>query len=336
MKENNFYLIWLEWPESCFRADAEALRFLKTLVPVGSRLVRARSEAAFLRQLPQATHVVTWHFKREWFVRAPKLKVLATPGAGRELVALEAPPGVMLHFGRFHGDIMSESVAAFVLAWARGFFAVRDYAGYGGAQATAVPNWPRAELSDRCCTVAGTKAVIVGYGRVGGAIGRRLESLGVSVQGFSRRNLGDLDAALKTADWLVLALPSDTGTDGFLSRTRLRKLPKRAVVVNVGRGNAVDEPALVEALRTGRIAGAYLDVFLSEPGPLERIIGSGKVGAWEGGKVGRWEGGDRPRTILGTDPQRLPPNLIRMPHASAFSRDYLKRCFQELKDDGCL
>lgn len=321
----NDCLVWLEWPETCFRADAAVLRFLKTLVPPGTRVARARSEASFLRRLPQATYVVTWHFKKEWFARAPKLKVLATPGAGRELVALEAPPGVTLHFGRFHGAIMSETVAAFVLAWARGFFAVRDYAGYGGAQATAVPNWPRAELSDRCFTVAGTKAVIVGYGRVGGAIGRRLESLGVSVQGFSRRNLGDLDAALRTADWLVLALPSDTGTDNFLSRARLRKLPRRAVVINVGRGNAVDEDALVEALERGRIAGAYLDVFLSEPGPLAQIVAP------------------RPRpnvgtgpVILGTDPTSLPKSLVRMPHSSAFSRDYLKRCFQELKDDGCL
>ena len=134
------YLVWLEWPEKCFRIDAEALRYLKLCVRGKGRVVRVKSEAAFLWHLPEATHALVWNFKSEWFAKAPRLKVLATPGAGRELVALEAPPGVTLHFGRFHGDIMSESVAAFVLAWARGFFAVRDYAGYGGAQATAVPN----------------------------------------------------------------------------------------------------------------------------------------------------------------------------------------------------
>ena len=340
MRSPNLYLVWLEWPEKCFRADAEALRVLKGLVPAGGRIVRARTEAAFLRQLPQATHVVTWHFRKGWFALAPKLKVLATPGAGRELVSLEAPKGVTLHFGRFHGAIMAETVAAFVLAWARGFFAVRDYAGYGGTQKSAVPNWPRAELSDRCFTVAGTKAVIVGYGRVGGAIGAKLEALGVAVKGFSRRNMRDLDAALKTADWLVLALPSDTGTDDFLSRVRLCKLPRRAVVINVGRGNAIDEAALVEALRTGRLAGAYLDVFRSEPGPLQQIVGTGPVQIVG---TGPRERGDRPRRnrgggpgILGTDPTELPLNLIRMPHSSAFSRDYLRRCFLELKDDGCL
>ena len=313
-----FYLIWLEWPEMCFRMDAAKLRYLKTLVSRKGRVVCVRSEAAFLRQLSRATHVVTWHFKRDWFACAGRLKVLATPGAGRELVSQTAPKGVTLHFGRFHGAIMSETVAAFVLAWAHGFFAVRDYVGYGGVQKPIVPDWPRAELSDRCFCVSGTRAVIVGYGRIGSAIGRQLETLGVSVQGFGRHNLGELDAALKTADWLILALPSDTGTDNILSRARLRKLPRRAVVVNVGRGNAVDEGALVEALKARRLAGAYLDVFKSEPGPLARLV----TGTTPG--------------ILGTDPAELPRNLIRMPHSSAFADDYLQRCFEELKDDGCL
>jgi len=315
---SNRYLIWLEWPEKCFRVDAGALRYLKTLAPQGARIVRVRNERSFLRELNSATHVVTWHFKKEWFDLAPKLKVLATPGAGRELVSQAAPKGVRLHFGHYHGRIMAESVAAFVLAWARGFFAIRDYAGYGGKQKPAVANWPRADLSDRCFQVAGTRAVIVGYGCVGGAIGRKLETLGVTVSGFGRKNLSGLPTALKTADWLVLALPSDTGTDDFLNAALLRKLPRRAVVINVGRGNAVDEAALVEALRSGRIAGAYLDVFKAEPGPLAKLVGRAERG------------------ILRTPPAQLPPNLIRMPHASAFSADYIKLCFQELKDDGIL
>lgn len=306
---SSLYLVWLEWPERCFRVDASALGLLKTLVPSGGRVVRARSEESFLRLLPQATHAVVWHFRQEWFARAPRLKLLATPGAGRELVSREAPPGVQVHFGRFHGEIMAESVAGFVLAWARGFF--RPELGE--------PGWQRTALSDKLRTVAGTRAVIVGYGRVGGAIGAKLEALGVRVAGFGRKNLKGLPAAAKTADWLVLALPSDTGTDDFLDAKLLRKLPRRCVVINVGRGNSVDEDALVAALASGRIAGAYLDVFKGEPGPLQRIVAR------------RGRGG-----ILGTDPGRLPWNLIRTPHSSAFAADYLQRAFQELKDDGCL
>ena len=120
------YLVWLEWPEKCFRVDAEALRTLKGLVPKGSRVVRVRGESAFLRALPKATHAIVWNFKEEWFAQAPRLRVLATPAAGQEFVPTRGPKGVRIHFGHYHGRIMSESVAAFVLAWARGFFAARN------------------------------------------------------------------------------------------------------------------------------------------------------------------------------------------------------------------
>ena len=85
--------------------------------------MRVKSERAFLKSLPSATHAVVWHFKKEWFARATKLKVLATPAAGRELVAWrDAPKDVKVHFGSFHGPIISETVLGFLLAWTRGFF----------------------------------------------------------------------------------------------------------------------------------------------------------------------------------------------------------------------
>lgn len=313
----NSYLIWLEWPEKCFRMDAEALRYLKALVPQDARVVRARSEVAFLKALPHATHAIVWNFKAEWFVRAPRLKVLATPAAGQELVPTEGPKGVRIHFGHYHGAIMAESVVAFVLGWAHGFFAVRN----APAPCRA---WPRTWLSERCFDVAGTKAVILGYGNVGRAIGDRLAALGIEVCGITRhgvfRQTGERvqcgqSRILSSADWLILALPSTTGTDDILDAALLRKLPRRCVVINVGRGNSVDEKAVLAALRNHRIAGAYLDVCKHEP--------SGT-------------GGDRPQgRFLGTNPD-LPPNLVLMPHASAFSPSYLKRCFKELKDDRCL
>jgi len=286
--------------------------------------VCSRSEASFLSNLPAATHAIVWHFKKEWFDRAPRLKVLATPGAGRELVTMDVPSGVTVHFGHYHGAIMGETVVGFILAWARGFFRPE----------LKKPGWQRVALSDKCLTVAGTQAVIVGYGRVGRAIGAKLEALGVTVTGVTRHGLfksgeaasqpldgtsKSFSACLKTADWLILALPSDTGTDNFLDAALLRKLPCTCVVVNVGRGNAVDEEALVAALKAGRLAGAYLDVFKGEPGPLQKIVAKGK-------KAG----------ILGTPPGKLPWNLIRTPHSSAFAADYVKRAFQEMKDDGIL
>ena len=150
--------------------------------------------------------------------------------------------------------------------------------------------------------------MIAGYGKIGRAIGAKLDALGVRVEGFSRGNIAGLPKALKDANWFILALPSDTGTDNFLDSKLLAKLPRKCVVVNIGRGNAIDEAALLKALKSGRIAGAYLDVFHNEPGPLAKVGGNSKG-------------------ILSRLKADLPQNLIRMPHSSAFSGDYLKMCF---------
>jgi len=310
----NVYLVYLEWPERCFCADAEALRLLRARVPRGSRVIRVRDETSFLKGLPRATHVLTWHFRQEWFALAPKLKVLATPAAGRELVATDAPKGVTVHFGCFHGAIISESVLAFVLAWAHGFFHVRS-----------VPLWPRALLANAMGRdLEGSHAVILGFGRIGRAIAGRLEAHGVSVFGYSRHLRiapSALSRELRRADWLIVALPSDTGTDDLVDAKLMAKLPPRCVFVNVGRGNCVDEQALLSALRSGRLAGAYLDVYKNEPTVLAK----------KGHKTRRGE-----VDLAAIQDATCPWNLVRMPHASAFSPKYLKMFIEELDDDGCL
>jgi len=302
----NAYLIWLEWPEKCFRADEGDLKLFRSLVPKGSRVVRVKSERAFLKALPTATHAVVWQFRKEWFACARKLKVLATPAAGRELVAWrDAPKGVRVHFGSFHGPIISETVLGFLLAWMRGFF-------WKG------PLWPRAELAAHCGDLEGTTAVIAGFGRIGRAIAARLEPFGVECHGITRHGptLKDVGPILRRADWFIIALPSDTGTDDFLDARLIRRLPKKCVVVNVGRGNAVDEDALLAAIKEGRLAGAYLDVFKHEPTALNPKIGPCGKGL--------------------AAAKSVPWNLVRMPHACAFSTRYMKDCFRELASEGLL
>lgn len=306
-KEPIFCIVWLEWPERCFRADAKSIKHLESLVPPGSTVMRVTTEASFLRSLPKATHVIVWSFKKEWYALAPKLKLVATPGAGRELVAYkEAPPGVNVHFGGFHGSIMAESVAAFILAWSRGFFTVyrERMAGRG--------IWPRERFSACMKTVAGTKAVIAGYGKVGRAIGEKLEALGVHVQGFGRKNIAGIKTAVRNADWFIMALPGDTGTDDFLNHALLIKLPPKCVVINVGRGNAVDERSLAKELRKGTIAGAYLDVFKDEPTVLNPNPPEVNFPLW--------------------DPSET--KVVAMPHSSAFAPEYVVKCFEELHDEG--
>ena len=320
LSTNNVYLVWLEWPERCFRIDAGTLRQFRWLVGDRGRVVCVRSEAAFLKNLPKATHAIVWNFKQDWFAKAPRLKVLATPAAGREFVPEKGPKGVKIHFGQFHGSLMAETVAAFMLAWCRGFFRLRE-------KEVANDPWPRTWLSDKCSTVANTNAVIFGFGNVGRAIGDLLGRLCVGVTGVTRHGVYQtqpgkirpqlvdakvLDEALGYADWVILALPSTTGTGNFLDAKLVRKLPRKCVVINVGRGNAVDERALYRALRTKRLAGAYLDVRKHEPSA----------------------------TVL-ESPGYVPelaklPNCITTPHSAAFGKDYLWQCLMELNLDRCL
>ncbi len=135
--------------------------------------------------------------------------------------------------------------------------------------------WERLAMGE----LSGSHALVVGLGRVGGAIARDARALGVRVVGLGRRprpaqpgsevdeyhRVGDLDGWLPWADFLVLSLPETAETVGLLDARRLRLLRPEAVVVNVGRGSAIDEPALIAALAEGRLRGAALDVVAAEP-----------------------------------------------------------------------
>ncbi|HYG75440.1 MAG TPA: D-2-hydroxyacid dehydrogenase [Planctomycetota bacterium] len=119
---------------------------------------------------------------------------------------------------------------------------------------------------------------IVGFGTIGRRVAQIARVLGMKIIGVSYRGLPDpnadeivsiaqLDSVLPRCDALVLILPATRETDNLLNAERLAKLPKHCIVVNVGRGNAIDEAALLAALKEKRIAGAALDVFAKEPLP---------------------------------------------------------------------
>lgn len=126
--------------------------------------------------------------------------------------------------------------------------------------------------------LAGQTAVVVGWGAIGQQIGAWLGMLGLHVVAVRRERApaescaecvayGDLPAVLPRADWLVLACPLTERTRGLVDAAALARLPAGAHLVNVARGEVADEPALIDALRAGRLAGAYLDVFAHEPLP---------------------------------------------------------------------
>lgn len=129
-------------------------------------------------------------------------------------------------------------------------------------------------------SIIGSRITVLGTGDIGCEFARRarafepLSLIGVSRSGKCREDLfdrmyeiGRLDEVLPQSDLLVMCLPDTPMTRGILSRERIAKLPRGAFVVNVGRGSAIDEDALVDALEDDRLAGAALDVFSTEPLP---------------------------------------------------------------------
>ena len=126
------------------------------------------------------------------------------------------------------------------------------------------------------------RALVVGAGGIGSAVAEALAAHGVRCTGMRRRpELGappgfaavigpdGLDAALAEADVLVLSAPLTGDTRALMTAERLARLPAGAILVNVGRGQLVDEDALVAALQAGRLRGAALDVVAQEPLPAE-------------------------------------------------------------------
>ena len=125
--------------------------------------------------------------------------------------------------------------------------------------------------------LSGTRALIVGTGDVGQGIAERLSALGVHVTGISRtsrprngfsdiRPSSDLPRIISEPEWLILAAPLTDQTCNMVNRDLLQHA-RGAWLVNVARGELVDEAALLEALDSGHLAGAALDVFTTEPLP---------------------------------------------------------------------
>nr|WP_255496884.1 MULTISPECIES: D-2-hydroxyacid dehydrogenase [unclassified Mycolicibacterium] len=120
--------------------------------------------------------------------------------------------------------------------------------------------------------LAGTPAAVVGTGSIGRAIAERLQRLDVDVTLVGRDS--DLVAVAAEVDLLVLAAPLTPATTALVGAEVLRALGARGFLVNVGRGPTVVEADLVEALTSGTIAGAALDVFEVEPLPVDSPLWS--------------------------------------------------------------
>lgn len=153
-------------------------------------------------------------------------------------------------------------------------------------------NFPRWTASQRSRTwnplrpdefprdLRGQTMLIYGLGKIGGEIARLACMLGVRVIGVRRTAVktehvdeihtpDKLAELLPACDWLTLACPLTRETRGIVNAALLARLPRGAHVLNISRGEIIDEPALIAALQNGHLGGAYLDVFAQEPLPAD-------------------------------------------------------------------
>lgn len=226
-------------------------------------------EAEFARRIGEVEYLLALNPPRGHWARAERLRLIQVLGAGVDgvLPAPDLAPRVLLANQRgMSAEPMAEFGLALVLALLKQlpFFvaAQREHA------------WRRA-LPAR---IAGRTLGILGLGAIGEALAVKAAALGMRVIGTQRSPKAhaaverivppeETDRVLAEADVIVLLLPLTDETRGLLSRERLARTKRGALLVNLARGGIVDEAALAEALRSGQLAGAAFDVFAEEPLP---------------------------------------------------------------------
>ena len=224
----------------------------------------------------EAEAYVGFGIPRLLFLEAKKLRWVhsAAAGVGSALYPeMLASDVVLTNSAGIHAIPIAEYVVAGVLHFLRGLDFVLDQQRRG--------EWNKApfvSLDAPLREMDSVRALIVGVGGIGGETARRLSALGARCTGVRRRvsagvpdgferviGLDQLDAALPDHDVIVLAVPMTNETRGLLTAERLDRLSPSTIVVNVARGALIDEDAIAERLRDGRIRGAVLDVFRHEP-----------------------------------------------------------------------
>jgi glyoxylate/hydroxypyruvate reductase A len=223
-------------------------------------------------QDPDSVHyVLTWKPPQGFFARFPNLKLLVNLGAGVDaLVERDDLPAVPIT--RVSDPDMGRMMASYVL------FAVLRYA-------RDIPAFERAQREHRWHYLhprlpASVRVGVLGLGELGSCAALELARQGFDVRGWSRspkqlegvscvNGMDTLGGFLGGSDILVVMLPLTEQTRGLLNAERLALLPKGACFINVSRGAVVDQQALTDALISGQIGEATLDVFDREPLPPE-------------------------------------------------------------------
>ena len=235
-------------PEATLAAVAPGLRFIATGVPILAEGVSRPIDATFL-------------------ARFPKLEFVANLGVGYDNIDVEAcaARGVVV---TNTPDVLTEETAdtafGLLLCVIRQFPQADSFLRAGKWLERAFP---------LTASLRGRTMGIVGLGRIGRAIARRGEAFGLKIAYHGRRAQADapwpfyerLEDMARACDILMVSTPGGPSTRNLIDAHILDALGPQGVLINIARGTVVDEPALIAALRDGRILSAGLDVFAGEP-----------------------------------------------------------------------
>ncbi len=248
--------------------------FIATLNPNDIPMTQAELQAA-MHGFDVLVPTVTDRIDADVIAAAgPQLRLIANFGAGTDHIDIEAAhkkgivvtntPGVLT-------EDTADFAMALILSVPRRLVAADKLTRAGGFK-----GWTPTGILGR--RVRGKNLGIVGMGRIGQAIARRAHAFGLKVHYHNRRAVppaiekelqarywDDLDAMLAEMDIVSINCPSTPETHHLITAQRLAAMPAHAVIINTSRGEIIDEAALAEALASGQIAGAGLDVYENEP-----------------------------------------------------------------------
>lgn len=203
---------------------------------------------------------------RELIGRLPSLQIVSVFGVGYDGVDVPAARERGIHVTHTP-DVLTEDVAdmaiALLLATARNVVRADRFARSGEWKNGPFPFTTK---------VSGAKLGIVGLGRIGEAIAQRAAGFGMQINYHNRSRkdvpytyFADIISLATEVDFLVMITPGGADTRALVNTEVLEALGPKGFLINVARGSVVDEPALIAALKAGKIAGAGLDVFANEP-----------------------------------------------------------------------
>ena len=231
-------------------------------------LEREKREEAFME-----SEICFGNVRPAWLEQTTKLKWIQLESVGFGTYQNVKPTGgfIMTNLKNFFGVPVAETALAGIMTLYRGMDQfVEDKLN---------KRWQGASIRPRLHLLQNKRVLIMGGGNIGKQLKKLLSAFDAKITVFGTRPINSdiytlerLDAVLPEQDILVTCLPGTDKTQGIISKERLELLKPGAIFVNVGRGSAVDEGALISMLNNNQLGGAVLDVTLKEPLPSDHPL----------------------------------------------------------------